>query len=51
MASNLNSECTNVITMLCSKLERFTQPFFLPFMAAEPIGGSTVGGWRCRRRR
>ena len=43
MASNSNSERTNVITMLCSKLERFTQPCFLPFMAAEPIGGSTVG--------
>ena len=28
MASNSNSERTNVITMLCSKLERFTQPCF-----------------------
>ena len=26
MASNSNSERTNVITMLCYKLERFTQP-------------------------
>ena len=36
MASNSNSERTNVITLLCFKLERFTQPCFLPFMAAEP---------------
>ena len=36
MASNSNSERTNVITMLCFKLKRFTQPCFLPFMAAEP---------------
>ena len=36
MASNSNSERTNVITMLCFKLERFTQPCFLPFIAAEP---------------
>ena len=26
MASNSNSERTNVITMLCYKLDRFTQP-------------------------
>ena len=42
MASNSNFERTNVITMLCSKLEQFTQPCILPLMAAEPIVRSTV---------
>ena len=52
MASNSNSERTNVITMLCFKLERFTQPCFLPFMAAEPRAHRCVRWYEgCARRK